>query len=88
MDLTISKMVSSFFISIVVLLLLLWVTFATPTTVTSQSSSLESEKEALLKTRWWNTTYTYNVNMSSPCNWLGVACDDGVLMNLNVLFQN
>ena len=69
-------MVSSFFISIVVLLLL-WVTFATPTIVTSQSSSLESEKEALLKTRWWNTTFTNNVNMSSPWNWLGIACDDG-----------
>ena len=69
-------MVSSFFISIVVLSLL-WVTFATPTIVTSQSSSLESEKEGLLKTRWWNTTYTNNVNMSSPCNWLGIACDDG-----------
>uniref|UniRef100_A0A2N9G1S1 Reverse transcriptase domain-containing protein n=1 Tax=Fagus sylvatica TaxID=28930 RepID=A0A2N9G1S1_FAGSY len=66
-------------------LLLLWVTFATPTIVTSQSSSLESEKEALLKTRWWNTTYTNNVNMSSPCNWLGIACDDsGSVTNIDL----
>nr|XP_023895873.1 MDIS1-interacting receptor like kinase 2-like isoform X4 [Quercus suber] len=60
-------MVSSFFIAVVAIL---WVTFAT--TVTSQSSSLELE--ALLKTGWWNNT---NLNMSSSCNWLGIACDEG-----------
>ncbi|XP_030928891.1 MDIS1-interacting receptor like kinase 2-like isoform X5 [Quercus lobata] len=61
------KMVSSFFIAVVAIL---WVTFAT--TVTSQSSS--PELEALLKTGWWNNT---NLNMSSSCNWLGIACDEG-----------
>ncbi|XP_023895873.2 MDIS1-interacting receptor like kinase 2 [Quercus suber] len=65
--LRIFKMVSSFFIAVVAIL---WVTFAT--TVTSQSSSLELE--ALLKTGWWNNT---NLNMSSSCNWLGIACDEG-----------
>ncbi|KAK4576933.1 hypothetical protein RGQ29_027456 [Quercus rubra] len=65
--LRIFKMVSSFFIAVVAIL---WVTFAT--TVTSQSSSLELE--ALLKTGWWNNT---NLDMSSSCNWLGIACDEG-----------
>ncbi|KAL0001396.1 hypothetical protein SO802_015177 [Lithocarpus litseifolius] len=60
-------MVSSFFIAVVAIL---WVTF--DTTVTSQSSFLELE--ALLKTGWWNNT---NLNMSSSCNWLGIACDEG-----------
>lgn len=65
--LRIFKMVSSFFIAVVTIL---WVTFAT--TVTSQSPSLELE--ALLKTGWWNNT---NLNMSSSCNWHGIACDEG-----------
>lgn len=65
--LRIFKMVSSFFIAVVTIL---WVTFAT--TVTSQSPSLELE--ALLKTGWWNST---NPDMSSSCNWNGIACDEG-----------
>ncbi|KAI9198853.1 hypothetical protein LWI28_023084 [Acer negundo] len=41
----------------------------------SELSAIQSEREALLHTGWWNTTSNVTSESSDHCNWTGIACD-------------
>ncbi|XP_054801374.1 receptor like protein 29-like [Prosopis cineraria] len=48
------------------------------TSITSQSATLmkAEEKRALLQTKWWNTASFTPYNVSNPCDWYEIYCND------------